>query len=85
MPATALSQVLGEKGFAVDRWGQHGLSPREAQAMALILRGNSPAAVALQLGITPRTVDKHVERAYRRLGVRSRTEAMATLVHRSGA
>ena len=39
--------------------------------------GNSTAGVARALGVAPRTVHKHLERIYARLGVSDRAEAAA--------
>jgi DNA-binding CsgD family transcriptional regulator len=52
-----------------------GLTLREAQAVAQIARGRSNRDAAAALGITPRTVAKHLERAFAKLGVTSRSEA----------
>jgi DNA-binding CsgD family transcriptional regulator len=54
-----------------------GLTAREAQVVRLIARGSANRAVAAELGLSLRTVDKHLENAYRKLGVRSRTELAA--------
>lgn len=55
------------------------LTPREALVMELIERGLSTRLIAKRLDIRPRTVDKHVERALRKLSARSRIEAVAIL------
>lgn len=52
-----------------------GLSEREAEVVALVAHGGSNAAVAEQLGLSPRTVQKHLENAFRKLGVADRSEA----------
>ena len=54
-----------------------GLSPREAAVIALIARGNSSADAAAALGIGVRTVDKHLQHAYAKLDVGSRSQAAA--------
>ena len=48
--------------------------------MKLILDGATNGSVAHQLGISERTVEKHVYGAYARLGARTRTEALLTLL-----
>ena len=48
--------------------------------MTLILEGDTNGSVAHQLGISERTVEKHVYGAYARLGARTRTEALMTLL-----
>jgi DNA-binding NarL/FixJ family response regulator len=53
------------------------LTPREREVVDGIARGQANAEVALELGITTATVAKHLEHAYRKLGVSSRTAAAA--------
>lgn len=55
----------------------NGVTPREAQAMEGVLRGLTNGAIASQLQISSRTVQKHLERVFRKLGVRSRSELVA--------
>jgi len=54
-----------------------GLSPREAEVLTLVSQGKSDAAVADVLVVSQRTVQKHLERIYDKLGVRTRTAAAA--------
>lgn len=56
-----------------------GLTPREADVLHLIVRGHSNDDVARELAISPRTVHKHVEHVFGKLGVGSRVEAVATV------
>jgi DNA-binding CsgD family transcriptional regulator len=53
------------------------LTPREAQVTCWIALGRSNRAIAEALGLSDRTVEKHLERAYEKLGVKSRSEASA--------
>ncbi|HZZ50542.1 MAG TPA: LuxR C-terminal-related transcriptional regulator [Pseudonocardia sp.] len=53
------------------------LTPRQREVLTLVGRGLTDSAIGRQLGCSPRTVDKHLEHAYRRLGVRGRAEAVA--------
>lgn len=53
------------------------LSPREAQALALLVAGNDTVAIAEALGVAPSTARTHLHRAMRKLGVRTRAEAAA--------
>jgi DNA-binding CsgD family transcriptional regulator len=55
-----------------------GLSEREADVLQELARGGTSAQVAEALGISERTVAKHSERIHRKLGVRSRAQAIAT-------
>jgi DNA-binding CsgD family transcriptional regulator len=58
---------------------EHGLTAREAQIAALVVRGLSYDAVADQLGLSGRTIEKHIERSFRKLGVHTRSEAAARI------
>ena len=53
-----------------------GLTPRELSVLALLAEGFSTQAIARRLACSPRTVYKHLERAYRKLGVRDRVNAL---------
>jgi len=53
------------------------LTPRELEVIELLGRGLAPAEIARQLFIAPKTVSKHIERSLRKLGVHSRTQAVA--------
>ena len=55
------------------------LSARERQVLDQVVAGNGNEAVAFELGIAPATVAKHLEHAYRKLGVQNRTAAAALL------
>ena len=54
-----------------------GLTPREAEALAWVAQGKSNNSIGAILGISPRTVQKHLERTFTKLGVESRTAAAA--------
>jgi DNA-binding NarL/FixJ family response regulator len=53
------------------------LTPRELQVLTAIGAGASNKAIARQLGISLHTVKFHIESVFRKLGVRSRAEAVA--------
>ena len=53
------------------------LTAREAEVVGLVARGMSNKAIAHQLGISPRTVEGHLNHVFDKLGILSRTE----LVH----
>jgi DNA-binding NarL/FixJ family response regulator len=59
--------VVGEN----DRGDQERLSPREREILGLIAQGLSYAAVALQLGISERTVESHRQNIGRKLHAHS--------------
>jgi DNA-binding CsgD family transcriptional regulator len=54
-----------------------GLAPREAEVLFWISKGKTSRETAAILSITRKTVDKHVERIHRKLGVETRTAAAA--------
>src|SRR5690349_4023871 len=49
--------------------GKRGLTDRQAEVLWLIARGRSSQDAAAVLGLSDRTVQKHLERCYRTLGV----------------
>lgn len=57
-----------------------GLTQREAELLALLIGGGTSRELAARLAISPRTVDKHLENAYRKLGVGGRGEAISAVV-----
>lgn len=66
-----------EAGVAALR--KRGLTRRQAEILLLIARGNSTADIAGTLGLSDRTVHKHLELGYRTLGVNSRWAAAAVV------
>ncbi len=52
------------------------LSQREREVLALIARGHTAAEVASQLVLSRRTVEKHLEHAYAKIGARNRAEGI---------
>jgi len=52
------------------------LTAREVAVLALCAEGRTTASSARRLGISPRTVHKHLENAYRKMGVRDRLSAV---------
>jgi DNA-binding CsgD family transcriptional regulator len=57
-----------------DRWQ---LTRREGEVLAWLTQGKSNPEIATILGTSPRTVEKHLERIYEKLGVESRAGAVA--------
>ncbi len=53
------------------------LSKREYEVLVLLADGRGNAEIAEELGVSLETVKTHVERLYKRLGVGSRTDAVA--------
>jgi DNA-binding CsgD family transcriptional regulator len=54
-----------------------GLTAREAEVLSALARGATASQVARELQISPRTVHKHLEHVYRKLGVTHGGAAMA--------
>ncbi|HXR27960.1 MAG TPA: helix-turn-helix transcriptional regulator [Solirubrobacteraceae bacterium] len=52
-----------------------GLTAREAEVVRLVALGRSNQHIAAELGISDRTVGKHLEHSFRKLGVRDRSTA----------
>jgi DNA-binding CsgD family transcriptional regulator len=59
--------------------GAAGLTDREIAILQLVAAGRTNSAIAHQVGLSPRTVAKHLEHAYRKLGVTSRAAAVSRL------
>jgi DNA-binding NarL/FixJ family response regulator len=54
-----------------------GLTRRERQVLELLGEGMTIGQIASRLGISPRTVETHVAKLYRKLGVRTRVQAIS--------
>jgi DNA-binding CsgD family transcriptional regulator len=61
-----------------------GLTQRETEVLALIIQGSNNQVIATQMNITISTVRKHLENIYLKLGVKSRTEAIAQTLAKLG-
>jgi two-component system nitrate/nitrite response regulator NarL len=57
------------------------LAPREQQIVDLISRGWTDKGIAVELGVSVRTVRTHLERLYRKRRLHSRAEAVALWIH----
>ena len=60
------------------------LSPREEQILRLAAKGMACKQIARVLGISPKTVEQHKTRAFRRLGVQNQAAAVALLSEGEG-
>jgi DNA-binding CsgD family transcriptional regulator len=55
-----------------------GLTSRQAETLRLAALGHTAGQTAARIGIAPRTVEKHLQHVYAKLGVRSLRQAAAT-------
>jgi len=58
-----------------------GLTTREGEVLQWLSKGKTNRDIAQILGLSPRTVDKHLEQIYSKLGVENRTAAAAIAVN----
>ena len=72
-----LADRLAAGGGGTSPPGNAGLTHRQRQVLCLVADGLSDAVIGHRLGCSQRTVDKHLEHIYRRLGVSCRTAAIA--------
>lgn len=59
---------------------QAGLTRREAEVLLWVSYGKTNKTISEILGISPRTVNKHLEQVFRKLGVETRAAATAIAV-----
>jgi two-component system nitrate/nitrite response regulator NarL len=69
-------RLLARSGSPSDD-GSFGLTSREGQVLALLTDGHGQAEIASTLSVSARTVGKHIENILRKLGVHTRTQAVA--------
>jgi DNA-binding NarL/FixJ family response regulator len=60
-----------------DRAAEYGLTPREITVLTLLAEGLPAVAAGRRLGVSVRTVHKHMENLYRKLGT---TDRVSTVV-----
>ena len=59
---------------------RHGLSRREAEVLSWVAQGKSNSAIGIILGMSGRTVQKHLEHVFVKLGVETRSAAAAIAI-----
>ena len=60
---------------------EFGLTTREGEVLSWLSKGKTNRDIAQILGLSPRTIDKHLEQIYAKLGVENRTAAAAIAVN----
>ena len=53
--------------------GQLRPQPTQMEVLQFVVEGRSKAGIGAQLGLSARTIEKHVEHIFDKMGVRSRT------------
>lgn len=64
---------------------QYQLTPRELEVLSWVAKGKTNRDIAEILGMSPRTVNKHLEHIFVKLGVETRAAAAALVVGRLGS
>jgi HD-GYP domain-containing protein (c-di-GMP phosphodiesterase class II) len=78
LDATAVAAVLeaaGQKAGRLSPPRPAGLTDREAEVLALLASGLMTKQIGQQLGISPKTVDQHIQNMYAKIGVSTRAAA----------
>ncbi|HEX7610900.1 MAG TPA: helix-turn-helix transcriptional regulator [Solirubrobacteraceae bacterium] len=78
------TQADNDAAPALDALHAAGLTRREAEVVRLVALGRSNQHVAVELGISDRTVGKHLEHSFRKLGVGDRSSAAGRVWALSG-
>jgi len=85
VPSTILNRQADSQAGAEDagrplrRLSELGLTPRQQQVCAQMVKGRSVKQIARDLAISPATVKAHLQPILRKLGVMNRTEAIVAL------
>ena len=80
-----MAAKLRSKGVAMRRLPDGAaLTPREQEVLMWLGRGKSNAQIAAILAMSPRTVQKHLERIFEKLGVENRTAAVLRMLQSAG-
>jgi len=65
---------------SVADWKPPRLTDRESEVLLWVARGKTNRDIGEILGMSPRTVNKHLEHIFEKLGVETRTAAAAAAV-----
>jgi len=78
--AALVAQCEGSRSPVLVHFATGGaLTDRELQVARVAARGTSSPEIAVQLGLSVRTVENHLHQAYSKLGIRSRAELSGVL------
>jgi DNA-binding CsgD family transcriptional regulator len=69
-----MNMASGHRGAEIAQ-----LTPTETRVVELLAAGAANAEIAAALGLSRRTVEWHLTKVYRKLGVRSRTQLVARI------
>jgi DNA-binding NarL/FixJ family response regulator len=83
LAAVQAGLIVAPRGMITQASGRPALTPREKQALALVILGFSNADIAGKLYVAESTVKSHLSSAFAKLGVRTRSEAAALILDRS--
>ena len=72
-----VAPTVSSQGGDMSSDNGHGLTRREMQVLRLMTAGRTNKAIASELFISERTVDRHVSNIFAKLDVSSRTAATA--------
>ena len=74
--------LWGLAALLIMQQGPLGLTFKEAEVLMWISRGKTNREIGLILGNSPRTVNKHMEHIFEKLGVATRSAAIALVVEK---
>ncbi|HAT8759615.1 TPA: hypothetical protein JBA34_16440 [Legionella pneumophila] len=71
--------LIGLVGFSIElpQSNVHILTPREYNTLLLLSEGYTDKQTAKKLGISPRTVEAHINNSKQKLGIKTRAELIA--------
>jgi DNA-binding CsgD family transcriptional regulator len=78
--ARAELAATGETARRRDAYAAEELTPQELQVALVVANGATNKEAAATLFLSPKTIESHLSRIYRKLDVRSRTELVRRLV-----
>ena len=74
----------GRLQYALERFGEASLTPREHEVAVCILKGHSSKSLAREIDISPETVKIHRRNLYRKLGISSQSELFLKFLNTLG-